>query len=199
MLRDMAIKRQHAALDPVGNRKPWADLQPLMPLDDAVAVFIRAEIAVTKDADAHIGIGIERVIDGHDGGVLDHAGGGDDGVSQAGPLFARESVGADHADADALGVAALHVRADLLYMPTRLHTAIQLDDIVVADVPQLRVEVARSLRAASEAALLVHAVDVCRREVLAVRSCRAMDDDGVEFSLHCFSPPINFLEAHFSI
>ena len=77
---------------------------------------------------------------------------------------------ADVADADAVGVVSLAVCAYQLYRATFVNSAVEVDDVVVADL--------------GEATLTVPAVDVGDGEGLAFRSGGAMDDDGIYFS-HC--------------
>lgn len=74
----------------------------------------------------------------------------------------------DVADADAVGVVSLAVCADQLYRATFVYRAVEVDDVVIANL--------------GEATLTMPAVDVSDGEGLALRSGGAMDDDSVNLS-----------------
>lgn len=84
-------------------------------------------------------------------------------VAQRVPLRAGELVATHHADAEAGGVVAMHMRAHFIDVATGRHRAARVDHEVVADAGEIGVLFVAPLLHPLEAALRVPAVDLLRR------------------------------------
>src|SRR5690606_23012058 len=110
-----------------------ADLQPLMAFNGPIAVRIGRQVAMTAHASA--GILLEPLL--HD-------------VAQRRPLLERELVRTRHADAEAVAVVAIDVRAELVVVTTALARAVHVDDVVIAQVKEMTARVQTPDRRALE-------------------------------------------------
>lgn len=158
------MRRQwlHIVTQPIYYRKPWA------------LFFYVGQIAIPQH-DGRVAVALQE----HD--VLQQFA---DVVPQTGPLLKCELVCADQADTQAFAVIALRMRAHFIQVAAGGDCAIGVDYEVVADGGKIRVLPLSEFSRAFESTLMMPAVDIADRNVLAVRRGCAVNDDAFDLSCH---------------
>lgn len=107
-----------------------------------------------------------------------------DVIPQAAPLFEGELIGADQADADALAVEPLRMRAHFIQVPADRDRTVGVNHEVIADCSKLRSLPLTEFTGTLETSILMPLIDIASREPFAIRRGRAVDDDAFDVSSH---------------